>query len=440
MYLGFVYKFGGKKIAELVQWQVDDMIAAIYNQKIDYRIRTLEVLWNRSRRSGKTMCAAILAVFYVILGYRVRWFTPGTGQMKAARMWFMQNPFFIKLKKVEREIHITGQEHIFIWNVLASHVQVTGDECDCLFYDEGGDVEIGKVVYSNYEDSRPFVINSDFAHMLHFSTPARYTAFAEAKDDLEIKETALKTKFIFIRDWTWCPWTKKERIMDEAARHPEDPYFIQKNYECLWVVYGGAVFANTDFYDISQVSPELREAWYKMEPTHGGVDWNGEQTQHFLQLIAVTDKYVFVKDEIKFWGYNTLFDWHDKVSLELESDDPFSNQYADEAAELGVNGIYEGWDDSIKMERIRQLKKRTIILDKSKSPILFKNLKEAAYDKKKRLPSLAKRTDQHGLDSLMHAIHIYNSQMYAFGVTGKRKKKVNIIESGFSGKGSSFLY
>lgn len=415
-YLGFLYKFGGEDIRELVDWQVRDMIAAIENAKVDYRIETLEILWVRSRRSGKTMCATILAIFYVLLGYRVRWFTPGKGQMKAARMWFKQNPFFVREVKSEHAFHVVGEKHALIWNVLASHQQVTGDECDCLFYDEGGDVEKDLKVYENYEDSRPFVANSDFAHILHFSTPARFTALHEAKENLERLERERGTQLIFVRDWTWCPWTKRARVRAEADRHPEDPYFIQKNYKCRWVVYGGAIFTEgKDFIDVRDAPPELQRAWEEMEATHGGVDWNGEATQHYLVPIAFTDKVIFVKDEIKFWGFNALKDVHRDIHLELESDDPFSNRYADDALEEGVLGAYVGWDDELKMEKVRQVKKRLVVVDKAVSQTLWRNLQEAAYDRKKRLPTLEKRPDQHGLDALLHAMHEVPDEIYHIG-------------------------
>lgn len=415
IYLTIIVNYGGKDIKKLVNWQIQDMVKAIKNPTIDYRIRTLECLWNRSRRSGKTMCASILAVFYVTMGFRVRWFTANTKQMRAARMWFFQNPFFIKYNTQQSEIHIIGQEHILTYAVLASHGNVTGDEGDCLFFDEGGDYDLDLKVYSNYEDARAFLANSEFAHILHFSTPARYSALFEANETLEALEIKLQSQFIFTRDYLWCPWTKKERALDEAARNPQDPYFFQKNYLCLWVVYGGAVFNSTDYLDIRNplVSPELLNMWKTIEPTQGGVDWNGEQTQHYLGLIAYTDKYIFVKDEIKFWGYDTLKDWHKKVRLELEYNDPFSNQYGDDALDEGVEGAYEGWDNDMKMERLRQIKKRTVILDKVRAPTLWRNLQEAAYDNKQRLPTLKKLSNQHGLDWLMHAMHVYDTSIYS---------------------------
>ncbi|KKK54292.1 hypothetical protein LCGC14_3086210, partial [marine sediment metagenome] len=343
-----------------------------------------------------------------------------------AKMWFHQNPFYIKISRQEQEVHIVNQYHILVWNLLATHQAAVGDESDCNFYDEGGDVGTELKLYQNYEDTRPMLANSDFSHILHFSTPARSTALYEAKISLEKLEIELDTKLIFVRDYTWCPWTKKERVLAEAERHPEDPYWFQKNYMCMWVVYGGAVFNTTDFYDIRQVSPELRQAYEDIEPTHGGVDWNGEATKHFLGLMAFTDQYVFCKDEIKFLDFKTLKDWHDLVSLELEADDPFSNQFADDALEYGIRGIYQGWDNEMKMERIRQLKKRIIILDQVKCPVLYKNLQEAAYDKSKRLPTLLKRSDQHGLDWLMHAMHIFDGRMYYRGYTKEYRVPVAV--------------
>lgn len=298
---------------------------------------------------------------------------------------------------------------------------MAGGECDCLFYDEGQEVATHLKMYKLYEKSRPFLTNTDFGHILHFSTPARNSALWEAKQLLERRGRELGTDFVFKRDYRWCPWNKEERIRQEADRHPEDPYFFQRNYLCLWVIYGGAVFTQDDFIDIRDAPSELRTAWENIEPTHGGVDWNGEATRHYLMKIAFNDQYVFVKNEIKFWGFNALLDAQHHIHLELEANDPFSDQYADDALEEGVSGAYVGWSDETKMEKIRQLKKRTIVLDHAKCPTLYKNLQEAAFDQNKRLPTLEKRPDQHGLDSLMHSIHSIPDDVYYVG--DKRDEK-----------------
>jgi len=51
---------------------------------------------------------------------------------------------------------------------------------------------------------------------------------------------------------------------------------------------------------------------------------------------------------------------------------------------------------------------------------------EASYDQKERLPKLEKRTDQHGLDGLLHAIHDRSGVIYS----PKHVKKVRQLFGG----------
>jgi len=93
------------------------------------------------------------------------------------------------------------------------------------------------------------------------------------------------------------------------------------------------------------------------------------------------------------------------VSLEMEHDDPFSDQFSETAKEMRITGAYFGWDMPAKMERVRQVQIRTVIIDKAKCPTTWRNFQEAALDKGSRLPALEKRMDQHGLDGVLHMVH-----------------------------------
>ena len=102
---------------------------------------------------------------------------------------------------------------------------------------------------------------------------------------------------------------------------------------------------------------------------------------------------------------------------------------------MGLPAIYKQWggthkrkpgikesDESEKMQRVSKLKKRTILIDKRKCPVTYKNLQEAAYDQKSRLPKLEKRTDQHGLDALLHAMHDSGTKIHF-----RKKEKKNLF-------------
>jgi len=222
----------------------------------------------------------------------------------------------------------------------------------------------------------------------------------------------------------------------------------------MWVVYGGAVFSNY----IALGDPHYPEYPYgfldKFHPTHAGVDWNGEITGHYLIKIAYDDNFVYVLSEDVFWDLNEIgklcnFNrWFDERIISLEVEDGLYNiPFANDCRRLGYPAIYKQWggakrsktinikdnEESDKMVRISALKKRTIIIDKLKCPITYKNLQEAAYDQNSRLPKLEKRTDQHGLDGLMHAIHesggkIHFRKRYKKDIFGKKTKIYNPIQ------------
>jgi len=153
------------------------------------------------------------------------------------------------------------------------------------------------------------------------------------------------------------------------------------------------------------VPDEIRDNWATIVPDKGGVDWNGEHTQHYLVLGKVTPDHVFIKEEIKFTDITFLKTYMNQISLELEFDDPFSNQYADTAMEDGIKASYFGWDMEAKMERVRQINSRITIIDKAKCPTVFKNFKNAGFNESVRLAVLKKEPDQHGLDGALHMIH-----------------------------------
>ena len=79
---------------------------------------------------------------------------------------------------------------------------------------------------------------------------------------------------------------------------------------------------------------------------------------------------------------------------------------------MGFAGIYQEWNADKKHTRVQELRNRVIIIDKLKCPLTYRNLMEASYDQGERLPKLEKRTDQHGLDGLLHAIHDRSGVIY----------------------------
>ena len=409
MYMGFLHKHGKHNakhdMRRYTAWQIKDMEMAIWNDKIDYTKIPLETVHNKNRRSGKTKDATRIAVFYALLNLEVKWRSGYMRQQSMAKYWFLMNPFVKYIHYQDNSIHLYGPSIYPIDLAVLSPGNVTGIECDCAFFDEGGWVFKHLKLYEAYRNARPMVAPSKCKHIMHFSTPARYSAFQEAWLEVEALEVELGTKLTVLRTDEDCPWITPEFVEYERRMNADCPWYVDQNYKGIWVVYGGAVFSN--FYDINDtlhVPQEIRDNW-TLPSDRGGIDWNGELTQHYLVLGNVTPKYVFVKEELKFLDLNFLKKYMKHVSLEMEYDDPFSNTFAKTAMELGILGSYFGWKMPAKMERVRQVQIRKVIIDKAKCSTVWRNFQEAALDKKERIPALEKRPDQHGLDGVLHLVH-----------------------------------
>lgn len=410
MYIGFLTKFGKHTpkydMRRTTAWQMEDMEMSIWNDKIDYTKIPLETVQNKNRRSGKTKDNSRVAVFFGLIGLEVKWRACYSKQLTMAKFWFLMNPFVKKINYVDNSVELYGPAYYKIDLSILTPANVTGIECDCVFFDEGSWAVLGLQLYIAYRNARPMVAPSNCKHIIHFSTPARNTAFQEAWIEAQTEEIELGTKLTVLRTDVDCPWITPEWVESERKKHLDCPWFVNQNYKGIFVVYGGAVFHNYyDVRDVLHVPKEIREGWSEIPIEVGGVDWNGEETQHYLLLGKVTPLYVFVKEEIKFTDILFLKKYMRDISLEMESDDPFSNQFADTAKELGIIGTYFGWNMEAKMERVRQLNARTVIIDKIKCPLAFRNFQEAALDKNQRIAALEKRMDQHGLDGVLHMIH-----------------------------------
>jgi len=369
-----------------------------------------------------------VGVFWSLLNKLVIWRAPHSDQLGQCSEWFGMNPFVSKVILHSNEIRIYNSPSINI-SVL-SPGRVASREAHCLIYDEMGWCFNHLALYEYYKASRPMIAASNFKHILHASTPARNTVFREEWEALEGLERTHNTKFLSIHTWRDCHWISKEWVESERLRNFDCPWYVEQNYECEWVVYGGAVFNNyiwlgdprypnfpIDYFD----KFKKRNGTYYT--THGGVDFNGEIVGHYLDKIVYDDNYVYIIEEIIFRDLNdltalNLWDIDNPFSLEIE-DGLFNIPFARDCRRLGIPAIYKQWggkkgrssemikrnEESDKMERIAELKKRTIIIDRITCPLTYRNIQEAAYDQNSRLPKLEKRTDQHGLDALLHAIH-----------------------------------
>ena len=270
MYIWFLKNYGRYNakhdLRRFTDWQLKDMEMAIWNDKIDYTKVPLETVHNKNRRSGKTKNATCIAEFYSLLNLEVKWRSGYMRQQAMAKYWFLMNPFTKSIHYQNNSVHMYGPSIYPIDLAVLTPANVTGIECDCAFFDEGGWVFKHLRLYEAYRNARPMVAPSKCKHIMHFSTPARYSAFQEAWLEVEALEVELGTKLTVLRTDEDCPWITPEFVEYERRMNADCPWYVDQNYKGIWVVYGGAVFNN--FYDVNDtlhVPQSIRDNWSKMK-------------------------------------------------------------------------------------------------------------------------------------------------------------------------------
>lgn len=417
-YLGFIMSHSlDDRYKQYTHWQVSDMLMSIHNPLINTSREVLETAWNYTRRGGKSRGLTVIAVFFVLLDKQVIWRCPHTDQLHQCTEWFIMNPF------VEEE-HVSTQNTVKIYNSpeinisVLSAGRVASREADILIYDEMGWCFNHLAIYEFYKASRPMIAASSFKHIIHASTPAKNTVFHEEWEALKELEEKYNSTFTSWHPWRDTTWITKEWVEMERLKNFDCPWYVDQNYEALFVVYGGAIFNNIiSLGDLRY--PEYPMNYFdrfidqdgKIHPSHAGVDFNGDIVGHYLVEIKYDDNFVYVIREERFNDLNRLselplWSWKGDPELSLEVEDGLFNiPFANQLRRMGIPAIYKEMDEYMKMDIIADLKKRKIIIDRRACPVTFKNLTEAAYDQNSRLPKLEKRNDQHGLDALIHALH-----------------------------------
>ena len=163
-------------------------------------------------------------------------------------------------------------------------------------------------LYEFYKASRPMVAASQYRHIIHASTPARNTAFHEEWENLQDLEIKLNTRFTSLHPDVDCEWITEEWVEMEKEKNSDTPWYVDQNYKCMFVVYGGAVFENVialgdahfpefPYGYLDQKDTRGREVF---TPKYGGVDFNGTVVGHYLIEIDYNDNFVFVLRETKF--------------------------------------------------------------------------------------------------------------------------------------------
>ena len=416
-YLGFLKSFTmNSRYTQFTDWQIEDMLMCVYNPVIDPWVQTLEIALDYTRRGGKSRALTLIAEFYSLLDKVVVWRSPHTDQLVQCAEWFSMNPFTSSNKvRTQSIVKVFGSPDISV--AVLSEGRVASRDANILIYDEGGTVMNWEILYEWYKNSRPMIAASPYKVIIHASTDCENSVFNEILIALRQKEYEYNTNFISIHPWRHCPWITEEWIESEKKNHLDCSWYIDQNYNCIPVVRGGRVF--TKIIKVGdELGPRNLDNTLKypygcldaMVATHGGVDFNGINIGHYLINIAFDTENIFVLEEINFHDLWKLFDY-DEISLEVE-DELFNDQFTEQLKRMGLSCIYQPWKDTVKQIRVQEVSEYNIIIDQYKCPIVYKNLKQAGFDPLTRLPKLAKRTDQHGLDGLLHAKHDVTGKIY----------------------------
>lgn len=420
MYFGFLKQFAHKDLTEFTTWQYKDLEMMIYNPKIDMTREPLETVLIYSRRGGKSRKLSIKDTFFTLLEKDVTWFAPHTDQLKQAGKWFGMNPFVKKIAiHSKNEVQILGGRAIDIG--VLSEGRVASKDTNILTFDEGGWVFLNRKNYEYYKTARFMIAAADFKVINHASTPARYSVIHEAWDKCSTKEQLINLPLTSLHDVDDCYWITPEMVEAERLENLDTPWYVDQNFYCKWVNYGGTVF-NKVIYLGDPKKPQFGPTFLdKVIPTHCGVDFNkgDDYSPHYLLTLTYDDSFIYVLDEYTFTDLNFLFDkrWR-YFSMEVE-DKLFNDQFTQDLKRMGLVCNYFGWTDPEKHQRVQDVRSRTVIIDKSRAPKTYDNLISATYDKNYRIGKLEKRTDQHGLDCLLHGVHDSAGKIY-FSERGKR--------------------
>lgn len=415
-------QYGHKELVVSTDWQKKDMQMSIYNDKIDYDKIPLETVWNKNRRSGKTRDATKLAVFFSIMNKDCIWRTPVAQQLKMSFKWYRMNPFVDKIKRLDHIIEVGRSPNIDVAVLLPGNC--TGIEGNVIFLDEGGWVQKGKVVYEGYRQARPMIAATNFKHIIHFSTPARGTAFKEAWDSVAGIERQLDTTLRVTRTVDDCDWITPEFVESEKLANFDCPWYVKQNYYGEFVVYGGAVFDTP--IDINNAPPHIRDHWDATGPNVGGFDFNEPTSGHYMVIgnIFPVEGYTFIREEMIYDNLVDLAEYmaiHPDLNLEIE-DGGFNLPFVDDCYQLGIHANYVAWQDIDKQMRVRALQRLPVYIDKLACPLTYRNMQEAAFDETSRLPKLLKTALQHGLDCVLHMMGMSNvGKIYYSGTRAIRR-------------------
>ena len=406
----------------------------IYVQEEAYRmaVENYKTQWHRTRRGGKSMGLANLAVFYAIIlfGYRankgkVVWRAPYSDQLQQAQEWLKQNPFVMRISS-ENDVYILDSPTCDMGSLTSGKVASKG--ASVFIMDEYKKVNKGHKMYADAKEAYGMLAEGDNAQkrMISASTGQRLTEFHDQYLSGEWEYSLIP--------WKLCPWITEDFIESERKGNLQDPWYILQEYDCVWVNRGGAAFNNIYIVNMEEKTiingadrwkfgdhPFFPLNWTFPQPRKAGVDFN-ESSGHYLVVGSVDDEAIYVNFERVLGTIAELKAYGHIYRMEIESG-PFKMNMlcAQECRQLDIPCYEAVWTDILIAQRFKILRSKMIIVDYLTAQATLTNLEEAVFDENARESKLKKRPDQHGLDALMHMIHNYSLQGQFF-VPSKAEK------------------
>lgn len=410
MYLGFLSALGCEYLAEYTPLQLKHYKAAIENTKC---------MWHRNRRAGKTIGLSNLAVFYSIIqfGYRanagkVVWRAPANDQLSQAQEWLTQNPFVEHINQ-ENDVSVLNSKPIDMACLSAGKAASKG--ASVIIEDEYRDVPKGYKVYDIAGRAEDMVAEGPNAtrRMISASTGCRLTFF---------HDQFLSGEWVYCRQtYHDCPWITEEYVESKRKEHPEDPYFVQQEFESVWVARGDTAYRNVYIIDTVAKTITHNENVYKFgdhpffplewkfpEPRKAGCDFN-DSAGHYVVIGSDDAEAIYMNKEFVITTIAELMPFSEQYNLEIESG-PFkiNIENAYKCTQLGMNCVHQDWDEETKAERFRETMDKMLIIDRRGCPFTLGNYESGVFDPNARESKLKKDSQQHGLDASWHMIHKTN--------------------------------
>lgn len=415
MYLKLLSKFGKPRgiydIRPYSETQIQDMLLTFKHP---------EVLLLRSRRAGKTRDMTVLAIFYVIVGFTVNWFSVTEDQLDVVRTWFELNPFTSKITL--NMVEVIGSNDIINFGILSAGQSVSKG-ANVLFFDELRSCPKKDIKYRYYLNARGQLAATKDFHIISGST----TETGSAEHDQYQSLLNTDPEAISIHPYTDFPHLSEEFIETERLQHLEDPWYVNQEYKCIHVTRGGAVFDN--------ITELPKQSFSNLPITHIGMDINAMEmvvglhiTSNRKECYVLFEKtYQYTKDQEcfnelrgEYLTYKGItFRIHKECNIEIENGGYNEKECMIVAPKIDATMVR--WDDTIKGDRMRIARSMQIFMNRELTPRLYEDLTTCIYHPLKPIYLKDNQHPNHWTDAFFHSIGAESSKLSIYSKLTKNK-------------------